>query len=266
MVEHGFDRDREGNQIAVKTIEVFLFMLFSGTKVSDLSKASIIIILAGFLTLGVSFYFFFELADEVLEKEKIAVDQWAIDVMASISSPGLDQLWGWITEAGSVTVITVMSVLLLIYLLFLSPFSRWVGIYFIVNMIGISALTKGLKLLFERQRPEVLETYDGTGFSFPSGHSSGSMVFYGFLIYLVVISRLNKGWKWLINSLLGLLILLVGLSRVYLGVHYFTDILAGFLFGVAWLMICIAALEVTLWNQRRRSASKKSSATAKTQA
>ncbi|SFF99291.1 undecaprenyl-diphosphatase [Halobacillus alkaliphilus] len=235
-------------------------MLFSGTKVSDLSKASIIIILAGFITLGASFYFFFELADEVLEKEKFAVDQWAVDVMSSISSPRMDQLGGWITEAGSVTLITVMSVLLLIYLLFLSPFSRWVGIYFAVNMIGISALTKGLKLLFERQRPEVLDEYDGTGFSFPSGHSTGSMVFYGFLIYLIVISPLRKGWKWLINSILGILILCVGLSRVYLGVHYFTDILAGFLFGLAWLMICIAALEVTLWNQRRRRASKKSAA------
>ncbi|MGP4075460.1 phosphatase PAP2 family protein [Halobacillus sp. K22] len=233
-------------------------MLFSGTKLSDLSKASIIIILTGFIAIGLSFYLFFELAGEVLEKEKFIVDQWAVNVKNSIGSPGLDQFFGWVTEAGSVTIITVMSILLFVYLLFFSPFSRWVGIYFAVNMIGISALTKGLKLIFERQRPDVLAEYDGTGFSFPSGHSTGAMVFYGFLIYLIGISRLRKGWKWLFNSLLATLILGVGLSRVYLGVHYFTDIIAGFLFGLAWLMICIAALEVTLWNQRRRKASSNS--------
>ncbi|ARI78301.1 phosphatase PAP2 family protein [Halobacillus mangrovi] len=230
-------------------------MLFSGTKVSDLSKASIAIIVAGFILIGGAFYFFFELAAEVLEEEKLRIDQAAIDFVTAITTPWLDQTWGWITEAGSVIWITMISIVLVVYLLFFSPFSRWVGIYFAVNMIGISALTKMLKLIFERQRPEVLAEYDGTGFSFPSGHSTGSMVFYGFIIYLIVISPLKKGWKWLVNCLLGLLILAVGLSRVYLGVHYFTDIIAGFLFGLAWLATCIAALEITLWNQRRRKMS-----------
>ncbi|KHE72885.1 phosphatase PAP2 family protein [Halobacillus sp. BBL2006] len=227
-------------------------MLFSGTKVSDLSKASIAIIVAGFVLVAGAFYFFFELAGEVLEDEKIRVDKAATDFVEWISTPWLDQTWGAITETGSVMWVSIASIILLVYLLFFSPFSRWVAIYFAVNMIGISALTKVLKLIFERQRPEVLAQYDGVGFSFPSGHSTGSMVFYGFLIYLIVISRLKKGWKWLINILLVLLILSVGSSRIYLGVHYFTDVLAGFLFGLAWLAICIAALEITLWNQRRR--------------
>ncbi|MGI8314950.1 phosphatase PAP2 family protein [Halobacillus mangrovi] len=230
-------------------------MLFSGTKVSDLSKASIAIILAGFILIGGAFYFFFELASEVMEKEKFYIDKAAINFVTGITTPWLDQTWGWITEAGSVIWITIASIALVVYLLFFSPFSRWVGVYFAVNMIGISALTKMLKLIFERQRPEVLNEYDGTGFSFPSGHTTGSTVFYGFIIYLIVISPLKKGWKWLFNGLLGLLILAVALSRVYLGVHYFTDIIAGFLFGLAWLATCIAALEITLWHQRRRKMS-----------
>lgn len=232
-------------------------MIFEGTKLSDLSKASILIILAGFLVVGGSFYFFFELAEQVLEDEKFLIDQIATDVVQLINVPWMATAMGWITEAGSVTLLTIGSFLLLVYLLFFSSFSRWVSVYFLVNMLGISALTKLLKLLFERKRPEVLDQYDGTGFSFPSGHSTGSLVFYGFIIYVITISHLGRKWKWIINISLGLFIFSIGFSRVYLGVHYFTDILAGFSFGLAWLFICISALEITLWHQRRRQLKQK---------
>ncbi|SFK23474.1 undecaprenyl-diphosphatase [Halobacillus dabanensis] len=227
-------------------------MLFSGTKLSDLSKASIILILVGFTLLGGAVYFFQEIAEDVLEKEKFAIDQAATDFVRWISTPFLDSMWAWITELGSVIFITIASIVLFVYLFFFSPFSRWVGIYFAINMIGISSLTTFLKVTFGRERPEILAEYDGTGFSFPSGHTTGSVVFYGFLIYVIVVSPLKKAWKLLINSVLGLLILLVGLSRVYLGVHFLSDVLGGFLFGLTWLLICIAALEITIWNQRRR--------------
>ncbi|TGB03983.1 phosphatase PAP2 family protein [Halobacillus salinus] len=227
-------------------------MFFTGTKLSDLSKASVITILGGFISIGLAFYFFVELAGEVLEEEKFAVDKWATDVVMAIRTGGLGTFFGWVTELGSVRWIVIASIILAIYLLLSSLFSRWVLVYFAVNMLGISALTKVLKVSFERSRPEVLAEYDGTGFSFPSGHSTGAITYYGFLIYLVVSSSLSKQWKWGLNLFLGLVILLIGISRVYLGVHYLTDIAAGFTFGLAWLLVCISALEVTLWNQRRR--------------
>ncbi|WP_431800461.1 phosphatase PAP2 family protein [Halobacillus andaensis] len=163
---------------------------------------------------------------------------------------------GWITEAGSVKVITILSIILFACLLFAVPISKWAAVYFAVSMIGISLLTKGLKASFGRERPDLLEQYDGTGFSFPSGHTTGSAVFYGFMIYLVVISPLSKTVKWLINGLLILVILLISLSRVYLSVHYFTDILGGLALGFSWLLICIAALEIMLWRGRRKSLTK----------
>lgn len=227
-------------------------MLFSGTKITDISKASILIIVVGFISVGVAFNLFFELADQVMEDEKFIIDQWAVDFVLAIKSGWLGQAFGLITEAGSVRFITVASILLVLYLFFSSSFSRWVALYFVINMVGISALTKLLKLYFERQRPEVLAEYDGTGFSFPSGHTTGSMVFYGFLIYLVAISHWKKSLRLTLNIFLGILILSIAFSRVYLGVHYFTDILAGLLFGLSWLFVCISALEITLWNQRRR--------------
>ncbi|RWZ58221.1 phosphatase PAP2 family protein [Halobacillus fulvus] len=227
-------------------------MYFSGTKLTDLSKASIIVILAGFAAIIAGFYAFAELAEDVLEQEKFAVDQAATNFVMSIEAPWMGQMWGIITDLGSVTLITIASIILFVYLFISSSFSRWVAIYFAVTMGGIALLTKLLKLLFERSRPEVLAEYDGTGFSFPSGHSTGSIVFYGFLVYLVIISSMQKKWKWTLNTILTIVFLLVGLSRVYLGVHYFTDVIAGFSFGLSWLLVCIAGLELTLWNQRRR--------------
>ncbi|MYL33557.1 phosphatase PAP2 family protein [Pontibacillus yanchengensis] len=231
-------------------------MVLKGVKLSDVSKISISLILGGFVIIGVSFYFFAELAEEVMEKEPLIIDKLAINMMNNIQQAWLGNAFGMITEAGSVLWLSIASGLLLVYLLFISDKSKWVSVYFLVNMLGISLLTKVLKLAFERKRPDILEKYDGTGFSFPSGHSTGAIVFYGFVIYIVFITNMKSSVKWILNSFLGLLILLVGLSRVYVGVHYFSDILAGFSFGLAWLLICILALEVTLWRQQRRQKKK----------
>ncbi|MFD1019877.1 phosphatase PAP2 family protein [Thalassobacillus hwangdonensis] len=228
-------------------------MLFKGTHIKDLTRASIITIVLGFILLGAGTYLFAILAEEVLEREKFAIDKALMDFVETINSPGLQTVMGYVTEVGSVLFISILSVLLFAYLFFFSNFSRWVAIFFAVNMLGISLLTKALKLLFERERPEVLAQYDGTGFSFPSGHSTGAITFYGFIIYLILISPLSKAWKWTINSFLGLLAFGIAISRVFLGVHYITDIVAGLAFGLAWLLICIVALELLLWRQRRRS-------------
>ncbi|MCA1022361.1 phosphatase PAP2 family protein [Halobacillus litoralis] len=230
-------------------------MLFRGIHPSEPSKASVVTVVIGFFLMGAAFYGFIELAEDVMEDEKFAVDQAVSNLTAALSTPGLDQFMGTVTELGSVWWITVGSAVTLVYLAFFSKTSRWLWVFFLVNMIGISALTKGLKLLFERQRPEVLEQYDGVGYSFPSGHSSGAMAFYGFLIYLVVISPLHKKWKWAINSLLTALIILIAASRTFIGVHYFTDIAAGIALGLGWLLICIASLEMMMWRRRRNDRS-----------
>ncbi|MGI8314673.1 phosphatase PAP2 family protein [Halobacillus mangrovi] len=227
-------------------------MLFSGTKFSDLSPTSVFLILLGFLSLGGSIYYFIDLAAGVLQEEKFAVDQQAFDFVRATSFDGLEPILKVVTQAGSVILIAVASLALAIYLLFFSKLSRWVGIYFIVSMGGISSLTALLKSQFGRERPEFLGEYHGATSSFPSGHAAGAFVFYFFIIYLVFISHLRTQWKWIINISLALIALITGITRVYMGVHFFTDVAAGFLFGLAWLLICIIALEVTLWHQRRR--------------
>ncbi|MBM7553374.1 phosphatase PAP2 family protein [Thalassobacillus pellis] len=227
-------------------------MLFRGTHIKDLSKASIITILVGFVLLGSATYLFFSLAEEVLEREKFAIDQATTAFVNKITNPLINTIMGYVTEAGSVLFLTIGTIVVVGILFFFSKFSKCVPLFFIIDMVGISILTKVLKLLFERKRPDVLAKYDGTGFSFPSGHSTGAITFYGFLIYLVIISPMRSRWKWVINILIGLFAVSIAFSRVFLGVHYITDILAGLAFGLAWLLICIIGLELMLWRQRRR--------------
>ncbi|RPF53359.1 phosphatase PAP2 family protein [Aquisalibacillus elongatus] len=200
------------------------------------------------LLIGAS-WLFIELAEGVLENEKFLIDQYVRGWLESNGVQLLDEIFAWVTELGSVTFITIGSFMLAISLYFLYERWKWRVLYFAIAMIGISILTTLLKEVFERRRPNILEEHDGTGFSFPSGHSTGPMVFYGFMIYLIIRSRARHSIKWLFGILLSLLILAIGISRIYLGVHYATDVMAGHLLGFAWLVSCVSVLEFTLWRR-----------------
>ncbi|WP_413645498.1 phosphatase PAP2 family protein [Marinococcus sp. PL1-022] len=225
---------------------------FKDLQLSDIPKSSWILIIAGLLTLFTTAFLFLEMGEKVLEQETFRIDQTAQNIVSALNTDILQSMMGLITEGGSVTWLTVGAAITTIYLLFFSSFSRWTAVFFAVNMIGISIITTVLKNFFSRQRPEVLAAYDGTGYSFPSGHSTGAVTFYGFLAYLVIRSTLATVWKWVFGVLLSLAALLVAVSRMFLDVHYFTDVLAGISAGLFWLLICIIALELTLWNKHRR--------------
>ena len=100
-----------------------------------------------------------------------------------------------------------------------------------------------------RPRPEFLHLVEESGFSFPSGHSMAAFGFYGYFIYLISTSNLNKKIKIVLNIILSLLILLIGLSRVYLGVHYISDIVAGFIMSFIYLIIFTTITKKYLKNE-----------------
>ncbi len=111
--------------------------------------------------------------------------------------------------------------------------------YISLNLVLVFLLNRILKLIIGRQRPTVLRLVLEDGYSFPSGHSMVSMGFYGFLIYLIYINIKNKKVKYLSIAFLSFLILFIGISRIYLGVHYATDVIGGFIIALLYLIIFI---------------------------
>ena len=110
---------------------------------------------------------------------------------------------------------------------------------FLLNLILVFLLNYVLKILFSRNRPADINLIVETGFSFPSGHAMMSLGIYGFLIYLLLLSDKNKISKIIGTASLVLLIFLIGISRIYLGVHYATDVIAGFVISASYLLLFI---------------------------
>ena len=110
---------------------------------------------------------------------------------------------------------------------------------FLLNLILVFLLNYVLKIMFSRERPIDINLITETGFSFPSGHAMISLGIYGFLIYLLLLSDKNKISKIIGTASLVLLIFLIGISRIYLGVHYATDVIAGFVISASYLLLFI---------------------------
>lgn len=124
----------------------------------------------------------------------------------------------WITWLGSATALILITLFIII---------KNKQVVFLVgcNLIIITILNQVLKLIIQRPRPDEYRIIDASGYSFPSGHSMISMAFYGFIIYLICKYVNNKILKYFLIGLLGSLIILIGVSRVYLGVYYVSDVL-----------------------------------------
>ena len=105
-----------------------------------------------------------------------------------------------------------------------------------LNLLICFFLNQLLKYIFKRERPVNINLIKENGYSFPSGHSMISLSFYGFFIYLISHKDYSKSKKIILCSLLSLLILSIGISRIYLGVHYASDVLAGFTISLAHLI------------------------------
>jgi undecaprenyl-diphosphatase len=104
-----------------------------------------------------------------------------------------------------------------------------------VNLVGIVALNQLLKSIVQRPRPDGYQLIVETGYSFPSGHSMVSMAFYGLLVWMVLHYVRDRRKRHALAAAFVVLIALVGISRIYLGVHYASDVVAGFLVSMAWL-------------------------------
>ena len=133
-----------------------------------------------------------------------------------------------------------IMVIITLLILVLAIKDKKIKISLVINLLGITIINNLIKVIIARPRPEINKLVTETGYSFPSGHSITSMVFYGYLVYLTYKYINNKKIKIPLIIFLILLIPTIGLSRIYLGVHYASDVLCGFLLGIIYLILFIS--------------------------
>lgn len=202
--------------------------------------------LGGLLLAGLSLWVFEQIADEVLEKESHALDVRILLAIRRLHTTLLDQAMMGITFIGDPSVLLVVCVGIAIWLL--RQKQRSEATTLAIAAVGAIALNVWLKQLFSRPRPMLWERLVDVGqYSFPSGHAMVSMVIYGFIGYLLA-TRFARHRVWIV-SLTVLLILAIGFSRMYLGVHWPTDVAAGYAAGLVWLIACIFSLKI--WRKHR---------------
>lgn len=143
--------------------------------------------------------------------------------------------------------ITLISITLLIMLFFKE---KIYGILVGINLVTIYLFNLFLKFIFARPRPIDINLIDESGYSFPSGHAMVSTAFYGLIMYMIWKSNLNKRVKVLYFSLLFILIILISLSRIYLGVHYASDVFGGVLISTSYLILFTSAVSKYLPNKK----------------
>ncbi|SMB90920.1 phosphoesterase PA-phosphatase related [Hymenobacter roseosalivarius DSM 11622] len=203
------------------------------------------------LSLGVlGVVFFLAVSREVFDQDAARFDaqafRWARDLLGTERQAWVET----ITFLASRNFITALGLSLIGWFL-LRRRHRWYSLLIPVVALGSISLNLVLKNFYNRPRP-LLPLTSASGLSFPSGHAMISASFYGLLIYLVYTHVRRPAWRWLLIALLGLLILLIGLTRVYLRVHYATDVLAGFTAGIVWLLIAIPVLRRVEFQTKKR--------------
>lgn len=139
-----------------------------------------------------------------------------------------------ITFLGSPTFDTILGIGLFILLWWKRR--KIEAFYLAINMVMVAGIgNQLLKLVFQRPRPHFLRLASEGGFSFPSGHAMGSILLYGTLFIFITIWIKKRSTQWILGILLTLLVVFIGMSRIYLGVHYPSDIIGGWLVGGGYL-------------------------------
>ena len=203
------------------------------------------------LTLGIScsmLALFSELAWKTIFRHTMGMfDNILIWLVRYFASPTLDSIMIFISNLGygyihGFIVVAAFTILVV--------YRRWVEFAGLaICFSGGAVLNYILKNLFERARPDVFRIVAASGYSFPSGHAMVSIYFYGMLAFLIARNIKSWQWRYVVVAITMLFILTMGISRVYLGVHYPSDVIAGYTAGGMWLMFSISLL---MWWERKK--------------
>lgn len=157
-------------------------------------------------------------------------------------SANVTQIYKIVTFLSSAIMVIIITIL--IFIIFKN---KIYGKLVSLNLINVVVINQVLKIVFSRERPNILMLVDEKGYSFPSGHAMTSTAFYGFLIYLIWQTNLKKDKKYLFTIILLSIILTVCISRIYLGVHYASDVVAGICLSLVYLIIYVNLIKKYLF-------------------
>ncbi|OBX24621.1 undecaprenyl-diphosphatase [Gelidibacter algens] len=176
---------------------------------------------------------------ETLKSELLAdYDQQITQYVLSHRSPALTKYFIFVTHLGDVYGYLIVVGIFTVVSIFV--FKRWKYIIQIFLVLALSALSNLiLKRFVDRARPGIEHMVSVETLSYPSGHAMSAMAFYGFLMYLFYRFKINVFLKTGIIVLLGILILSIGFSRIYLGVHFPSDVAGGYIAGFIWVVFCV---------------------------
>ena len=202
-----------------------------------------------FLIVSICIFFVIILSGLVIIYDELLIDSMVYEfLMNNFSCEFIDQFMINITKLGDTKFVILFTGIIFLGLLFsLKKFT--LPVIFVGCVSGITFINQVLKFSVKRVRPDINRLIEIGGYSFPSGHSMVSVVLYGFISYLIFKFVKNKIIRNSLIFLSILIVLLIGISRIYIGVHFFSDVVVGFMLSVIFLVIVINILEKKLFSQ-----------------
>lgn len=209
-------------------------------------------LLTGFGLAGFFLVIFSKLAEDLVNRELDQFDSLVIGLVKALAGPEMDVVMKGFTFLGS-AVFLIPAALVVAGALYFGRRHTMESATVLLTLAGGWVLDEILKAAFRRPRPEGLRMVPVSGWSFPSGHSMVAFAFYGLLGYLLWVNL--RGKKRRIAGVAGALLLavLIGISRIYLGVHYPSDVVAGFAAGGFWATACVLGLETLRYHRTHRA-------------
>jgi undecaprenyl-diphosphatase len=200
---------------------------------------------------AVALLFFSWLSEELLERGTAHFDSSVRALIHEYASPPVTAVFRFVTNLGDWPVILTGTLVLLFFFWYRRDRDH-IGLL-LVTMIGAGILDGVLKLAFHRLRPDPFFGVKPTTYSFPSGHALISLCFYGLVAGMLSFHLEKRWWRAVVWSAAGLIIGLVGMSRIYLGVHWPSDVLAGYSAALIW-MGAVRVLALRVEARRARAA------------
>jgi membrane-associated phospholipid phosphatase len=194
---------------------------------------SVLIMIAIFL---LCLWGLFKVADTVFEDKSMVFDQKVFDLIRPWVSATNTKIMLVITFLGSQNFLLPANILLILFYLFVKEKRKTAFNILTISLTSVVAMF-AIKFILQRERPLTPLIAKVHGYSFPSGHTFTSVTFYGIIAYIAYRNIKNKALRLATIILLAIFVLLIGFSRIYLGLHYATDVIAGLCLGTIWLVL-----------------------------